>query len=134
MAISVVVNGSHGGGWIWQKATPLLRTNGNDVYTHGLTGLSDRVHLLNCRPDLTPHIADVANLLFRVYIHCAGNPATTPDIVTPFAANAKAQGRAVREMGPAQLAMLAAPREVAALLPGIVGARAKPAHPVNLPS
>src|SRR3990170_4037586 len=64
MATFVLVHGSFGGGWVWQKVTPLLRAGGFDVYTPRLTGLSDRSHLLDCGVDLTTHITDVASLLF----------------------------------------------------------------------
>ncbi|MCA1554595.1 MAG: alpha/beta fold hydrolase [Chloroflexi bacterium] len=65
MATFVLIHGSWGGAWIWQKVTPLLRAAGHEVYTSGLTGLSDRSHLLNCGVDLTTHITDVASLLFH---------------------------------------------------------------------
>ena len=64
MATFVLVHGSFGGGWVWQKVTPLLRAGGYEVYTPRLTGLSDRSHLLDCGVDLTTHITDVASLLF----------------------------------------------------------------------
>lgn len=64
MATFVLVHGSFGGGWVWQKVTPLLRAAGHEVYTPRLTGLSDRSHLLDCGVDLTTHITDVAGLLF----------------------------------------------------------------------
>ncbi len=60
----VLVHGSHGGGWIWQKVAPLLRAGGHEVYTPTLTGLSDRSHLLDCGVDLMTHITDVVNLLY----------------------------------------------------------------------
>jgi pimeloyl-ACP methyl ester carboxylesterase len=49
----------------------------------------------------------------RVYIHCTGNPVTTPPIFAPFAAKARAQGWEVRELAAGHLAMLSAPGEVA---------------------
>lgn len=64
MATFVLVHGSFGGGWVWQKVTPLLRAGGHDIYTPRLTGLSDRSHLLECGVDLTTHVRDVADLLF----------------------------------------------------------------------
>jgi pimeloyl-ACP methyl ester carboxylesterase len=64
MAIFVLVHGSSGGGWVWQKLAPILRASGHQVYTPTLTGLSDRAHLLNCGVNLTTHITDVANLLW----------------------------------------------------------------------
>lgn len=63
MAIFVLVHGSNGGGWVWQKVAPLLRVAGHEVYTPTLSGLADRSHLLECGVDLTTHITDVANLL-----------------------------------------------------------------------
>jgi len=63
MATFVLVHGSHGGGWIWQKVTRLLRAGGHEVYAPTLTGVSDRAHLLACGVDLTTHITDVASLL-----------------------------------------------------------------------
>lgn len=59
----VLVHGSYGGGWIWQKVAPLLRAGGHEVYAPTLTGLSDRSHLLDCGVDLTTHITDIVNLL-----------------------------------------------------------------------
>jgi len=64
MATFALVHGSFGGGWVWQKVTPLLRAGGHEVCTPRLTGLSDRSHLLDCGVDLTTHITDVASLLF----------------------------------------------------------------------
>src|SRR4030042_5723313 len=64
MTTFVLVHGSFGGGWVWQKVTPLLRSQGQDVYTPRLTGLSDRSHLLDCGVNLTMHITDVASLLY----------------------------------------------------------------------
>lgn len=63
MANFVLVHGSNGGGWVWQKVAPLLRVAGHEVYAPTLTGLSDRSHLLECGVNLTTHIADVVNLL-----------------------------------------------------------------------
>ena len=64
MATFVLVHGSHGGGWIWQKVTSPLRAAGHIVYTPTLTGVSDRAHLLDCGVNLTTHITDVVSLLF----------------------------------------------------------------------
>ena len=63
MATFVMVHGTGGGGWIWQKLTPLIRAAGHEVYTPTLTGVGDRSHLLNCGVNLTTHITDVASLL-----------------------------------------------------------------------
>lgn len=63
MSTFVLVHGSFGGGWVWNKVTPLLRSRGFAVYIPRLTGLSDKAHLLDCGVDLTTHITDVVNLL-----------------------------------------------------------------------
>lgn len=228
----ILVHGSNGGSWVWQKLAPLLRAAGHEVYAPTLTGLADRSHLLSCGVDLTTHITDVINLLVyedlsdvilvgnsyagmvitgvaakaperlkllvyldayvpedgqsevdlwpperrafaeaaeaeakglaqppppalfgvtdpalvdwinarvtpqpvstytepvppgnaksralpRVFIHCTGKPPTTPDIFGPFAAKARAKGWKVYEISAGHLAMLTAPRELAALL------------------
>jgi pimeloyl-ACP methyl ester carboxylesterase len=57
----------------------------------------------------------------RVFIHCTANPPTTPDVFGPFAAKARAQGWAVREIATGHLAMLTAPREVADVLCAVAG-------------
>ena len=232
MANFVLVHGSLGGAWVWQKVSRLLRSSGHEVYAPGLTGLSDRSHLLACGVDLTTHITDVANVLFyedltsvvlvghsyggmvitgvaakaperlkllvyldayvpaegqseadlwsaemraareadaaahggltqppppeilgitdtemanwvkarwtphpfatyteavtggnarsaalpRAYIHCLGGPTTTTPGFAPFAAKARASGWKTRELATGHMAMLTAPREVAALL------------------
>jgi pimeloyl-ACP methyl ester carboxylesterase len=54
--------------------------------------------------------------LRRVFIQCRGNPHPTPDVFGPFAAEAKAKGWEVHEIAAGHLAMLTAPRELAALL------------------
>jgi pimeloyl-ACP methyl ester carboxylesterase len=232
MSTFVLVHGSNGGGWVWQKLAPLLRAADHEVYAPTLTGLSDRSHLLSCGVDLTTHITDVINLLIyedlsdvilvgnsyagmvitgvaakaperlrllvyldayvpedgqseadlwpperraiaeaaeaqekglaqppppvlfgitdsamvdwinarvtpqpvstytepvplgnaqsralpRVFIHCTDNPPTTPDVFGPFSAKARAKGWKVHEISAGHLAMLTAPRELAALL------------------
>ncbi len=63
MAPFVLVHGSSGGSWVWQKLAPLLRAAGHDVYAPTLTGLAERAHLLDCGVDLTTHINDVVNVL-----------------------------------------------------------------------
>ncbi len=60
----VLVHGSFGGGWCWQRLAPLLEAAGHHVYRPTLTGLADRSHLLSSSVDLTTHINDVAKLLF----------------------------------------------------------------------
>lgn len=64
MACFVLVHGTGGGGWCWQKVARRLRAAGSEVYAPTLSGVGDRFHLLDCGIDLTTHITDVANLLF----------------------------------------------------------------------
>lgn len=54
--------------------------------------------------------------LTRIFIHCVGNPVTTPDLFAASAAKAKASGWKVQELAAGHLAMLTAPREVAEIL------------------
>jgi pimeloyl-ACP methyl ester carboxylesterase len=63
MATFVLVHGAWGGGWVWKKIIPLLRTAGHDVHATTATGLGDRVHLAGPAVDLDTHITDVVNLL-----------------------------------------------------------------------
>jgi len=52
----------------------------------------------------------------RIFVHCNGNPSTTPDLFSPFADKARAMGWQVNELAAGHLAMLTAPREVAEIL------------------
>lgn len=59
-----------------------------------------------------------SRLIPRVFIHCTGNPATTPDVFGPFAAKASQAGWPVREIASGHFALLTAPADVvSALLP-----------------
>jgi len=69
MKTYVLVHGSHGGGWIWKSVAAILRAQGQVVYTPTLTGLSDRVHLLNCDVNLSTHITDISNLIHYEDLH-----------------------------------------------------------------
>lgn len=51
-----------------------------------------------------------------IFIHCNGNPSTTPDLFSPFADKARAKGWQVNELSAGHLAMLTAPRELAEIL------------------
>ena len=59
----VLVHGSWHGGWCWRRVADRLEKRGHKVFTPTLTGLGDRVHLLNAAVDLNTHIADVVNLI-----------------------------------------------------------------------
>ena len=63
MATFVLVHGAWHGGWCWKRVVPLLRGAGHDVYTPTLTGLGERVHLMDRAINLDTHIADVAGVL-----------------------------------------------------------------------
>jgi pimeloyl-ACP methyl ester carboxylesterase len=63
MANIVLVHGGGHGGWCWQRLAPLLRTDGHEVYTPTLTGLGERVHLVNAAIDLDTHITDIVAVL-----------------------------------------------------------------------
>jgi pimeloyl-ACP methyl ester carboxylesterase len=64
MATFVLVHGANHGGWCWQRVAGPLRASGHEVYAPSLTGLGDRVHLLNHDIGLETHAQDVVNLLF----------------------------------------------------------------------
>jgi pimeloyl-ACP methyl ester carboxylesterase len=59
---------------------------------------------------------DRSDAVPRVFVHCTDKPTTTPDIFGPFAAKARARGWPVYEIAAGHLAMLTAPRELAAIL------------------
>jgi pimeloyl-ACP methyl ester carboxylesterase len=59
----VLVHGSWHGGWCWRRVADRLEKRGHKVFTPTLTGLGDRVHLLNAAVDLNTHITDVVNLI-----------------------------------------------------------------------
>ena len=63
MATFLFVHGAFVGGWSWKKVTALLRTAGHEVYTPTLTGLGERVHLLNPDIDLETHIQDILEVI-----------------------------------------------------------------------
>ncbi len=59
----------------------------------------------------------------RVFIHCTGNPATTPDLFASSARKAQANGWEVHDLAAGHLAMLSAPRELAELLVELAATR-----------
>ena len=59
----VLVHGSWHGGWCWRRVADRLERGGHKVYTPTLTGLGERVHLLNTSVDLNTHITDVVNVI-----------------------------------------------------------------------
>jgi len=61
--VFVLVHGAWHGGWCWRWLAPLLRKQGHDVFAPTLTGLGERVHLLDPDITLTTHIDDIVGLL-----------------------------------------------------------------------
>ena len=59
----VLVHGSWHGGWCWRRVADRLEKRGHKVFTPTLTGLGERVHLLNAAVDLNTHVTDVVNLI-----------------------------------------------------------------------
>jgi pimeloyl-ACP methyl ester carboxylesterase len=59
----VLVHGAWHGGWCWKKVTNQLRADGFEVFAPTLTGLGERVHLLNYDINLDTHIQDIMAVL-----------------------------------------------------------------------
>ena len=69
MATIVLIHGGTSGGWAWKPIASKLRDEGHEVYTPTLTGLGERVHLLNREIGLDTHITDIVNVLFFEDLH-----------------------------------------------------------------
>ncbi|MEV5530137.1 alpha/beta hydrolase [Streptomyces prunicolor] len=63
MATFVLVHGSWGGGWVWDRLRPLLESAGHTVLTPTLTGLAERQELSSPDVGLGVHAREVAELL-----------------------------------------------------------------------
>lgn len=61
MTTYVLVHGAWGGAHTWKLVRPRLSAAGHHVFTPGLTGVGDRVHLASPQVGLTTHIDDVVN-------------------------------------------------------------------------
>jgi pimeloyl-ACP methyl ester carboxylesterase len=59
----VLVHGGGHGGWCWERVATPLRAQGHRVYTPTMTGVGERVHLVNPTIDLDLHITDIVNVL-----------------------------------------------------------------------
>lgn len=59
----VLVHGAYHGGWCWKRLARLLRARGHEVYTPTLTGLGERSHLINVRPNLEMAAEDLLQLI-----------------------------------------------------------------------
>jgi len=62
MATFVLVHGAWSGSAGYNEITRKLRAKGHDVYAPSLTGLGDRVHLLDSSIDLSLHIKDITTV------------------------------------------------------------------------
>lgn len=65
----VLVHGAWHGGWCYARVRERLEAEGHQVFTPTLTGLGDRSHLLDSRPDLSTHIQDIVNLVLWEDLH-----------------------------------------------------------------
>jgi len=63
MANFVLVHGAWVGGWCWRDNAQALRKAGHEVYTPTMTGLGERIHLMNPSINLDTHISDIANVI-----------------------------------------------------------------------
>ena len=63
MTTFVLVHGAWWGGWCYKRVARLLRLRGQEVYTPTLTGLGERVHLMNRTIDLDTHVEDIVNVI-----------------------------------------------------------------------
>lgn len=61
MATFVLVHGAWGGAHGFRKVRRALQGGGHEVFTPGLTGIGERVHLVSPQIDLTTHVYDVVN-------------------------------------------------------------------------
>ena len=59
----VLVHGAFAGGWCWGRVARLLQSKGHRVFAPTLTGLGERLHLLNKDINLDTHIFDIANVI-----------------------------------------------------------------------
>jgi pimeloyl-ACP methyl ester carboxylesterase len=57
----VLVHGAWGGAHGFRHVRRLLSAAGHEVFTPGLTGIGERVHLVSPQVDLRTHVADVVN-------------------------------------------------------------------------
>ena len=63
MATFVLVHGAFQGGWVWHPVASLLQKGNHSVYTPTLTGVGERVHLLEESIDLDTYIRDITNVI-----------------------------------------------------------------------
>jgi pimeloyl-ACP methyl ester carboxylesterase len=59
----VLVHGAWHGGWCWRRVADRLEKGGHRVFAPTMTGLGERSHLIDLKPDLTMHITDIVNVI-----------------------------------------------------------------------
>jgi pimeloyl-ACP methyl ester carboxylesterase len=59
----VLVHGAWHGGWCWRRVSDRLEARGHKVFAPTMTGLGERSHLLDLKPDLATHITDIVNVI-----------------------------------------------------------------------
>jgi pimeloyl-ACP methyl ester carboxylesterase len=62
-AVYVLVHGAWTGAHGFRHVRRALRSHGHEVFTPSLTGIGERVHLVNPQIDLTTHVQDVVNVV-----------------------------------------------------------------------
>lgn len=67
--IFLFVPGAWDGGWDYAKVDSVLRAKGDIVYRPTLTGLGERVHLLNANINLSTYVADITNVIKFENLH-----------------------------------------------------------------
>lgn len=63
MTAYVLVPGAFLGGWCWRRVADRLRAEGHDVYPVTLTGVGDRLHLMNPAVGFETHVSDVTAVI-----------------------------------------------------------------------
>jgi pimeloyl-ACP methyl ester carboxylesterase len=63
MATFVLVHGAWHGGWCYKRVAQRLRQAGHEVYTPTLTGVGERVHLMNRAINLDTHVQDILGVI-----------------------------------------------------------------------
>jgi len=63
MANFVLVHGAWVGGWCWRDNAQALRKASHEAYAPTMTGLGERIHLMNPNINLDTHITDVVNVI-----------------------------------------------------------------------
>jgi pimeloyl-ACP methyl ester carboxylesterase len=63
MSTYVLVHGGWHGGWCWRDVVALLQGRGHRVFAPSLTGMAERLHLIDAVAGPDTHVADIVNLI-----------------------------------------------------------------------